>query len=124
MKIDGRRLLAVSASATTVAALEVLLVNGARRLRRDTSSSPLSWKEPSTTARWGHLLLREVLASLQAELVQRQLRTSVALDRALAGQHETAPSIPTQRTSRLTSSPPAAQPTPRLQPVRGRDSDT
>jgi hypothetical protein len=100
MKIDGRRLLVVSASATTVAALEVLLVAGAGRLRRHANDWPFSEEATSRMTRWGSLLLREALASLQAELVQRQLRTSVAFDRALAGRRETGPSIPAQRASR------------------------
>jgi hypothetical protein len=97
MKIDGRRLLAVSASAATVAALEVLVVAGARRLRRSAGDWPFSDKAAARTTRWAHVLLTEALAALQTELMQRQLRATVAADRALAGRRDAGPSIPTQR---------------------------
>lgn len=78
----GRRIVVVSTSAVSVAALEVLLVSAARRLQY-AITGPAPSTDSSRTSRWAHLLLREALASLQAELVARQLGASVAVERAL-----------------------------------------
>jgi hypothetical protein len=83
MNAKGRQLLAVSASAASVAALEVLLVAAARRLR---SAAGMSASPSSDRAyHWAHLVLAEALGAFQADLVQRQLRASLA-ERALVQQ--------------------------------------
>jgi hypothetical protein len=96
MNSKGRQLVAVSASATSVAALEVLLVAAARRFR---SVAGVSMATPGSAraSHWAHLVLSEVLATLQAELVSRQLRVSVAVERALAEQKHASPLVPSQR---------------------------
>jgi hypothetical protein len=99
MNYKGRQLVAVSASATSVAALEVLLVAAARRLR-SAAGVPMASPGSARASYWAHLILREVLASMQAEMVARQLRLSVAVQRALAEQQLASPRIPPQRSRR------------------------
>jgi hypothetical protein len=96
MNNKGRQLVAVTASAASVAAVEVLLVAAARRFRSVTGVS-MSTPGSARASHLTHLILSEVLATLQAELVHRQLRAAVAVERALAKQQHPTPVLPTQR---------------------------
>jgi hypothetical protein len=97
MKTEPRRVLVVLASATAVAAAEVLLVAGGRRMRRNVGGWPFSDDGTARTTQWAHVLLAEALAAshaewvaVQAKWVQRQFPTpdpaAAIVDRPIAGQ--------------------------------------
>jgi hypothetical protein len=113
--------LVVVTSAVSAAAVDVLVVAAARRLHRAVAGT----RPPggaSRTTRWAHLLLTEALAELQAELVTRQLRASVAVERAIERQAQAnrqgqvdrqpkvAAGIPAQRNPRVVIPAPAEPP--------------
>jgi hypothetical protein len=99
----------VVTSAVSAAAADVLIVAAARRLQHAVVRAP-EGEAASRTGRWAHLLLTEALAEMQAELVARQLRASVAVERALERQAQATPPIPAQRAPRVVIPAPARPP--------------
>ncbi|MDQ1634917.1 MAG: hypothetical protein QOJ32_1726 [Frankiaceae bacterium] len=114
MRIDGHRLMVITASATAAALVEQVLVATALRLRYGPGASASAVESSSRTYRWGHLLLTEALATLQAEIVSQQLRASVAVARAIAEKQQAGVSVPLQHSRMGRSAPrpvvPASRP--------------
>src|SRR3954453_16915292 len=95
VKIDGRKLLAFYATATSVVADEVCLVS-VNRLHREGQGWAFSDEASSRTVRWAHLLLTEALTTLQADLMHRQPRAGVAAAGSHTPRPEPTPAGPAQ----------------------------